>query len=63
MPLLKLYVTPLDGLVTVIVPVATAHVGWVAETVGTEGVLYAAFMVVALAAAVVQFDVLFLTIT
>lgn len=61
--MLKLYVTPLVGLVTVIVPVATAHVGCVAETVGTDGTLNAALMVVALAAAVVQLDVLFLTIT
>jgi hypothetical protein len=60
--LLKLYVTPVVGAVTVIVPVATAHVGCVAETVGTAGLLNAAFMV-AEAAVDVQFDVVFLTIT
>ena len=36
-PLSKLYVTPLDGLVTVIVPVVTLHVGCVTETVGAVG--------------------------
>ena len=29
--------TPVDGLVTVIVPVALLHVGCTAEAVGTEG--------------------------
>lgn len=48
-PLSKLYVTPLDGLVTVIVPVAVAHVGCVTENVGNEGVTGWAFTVVALA--------------
>ena len=47
MPLLKLYVTPLDGFVTVIEPVETAHVGCVTlmvgaaiggQTIDTEGV-------------------------
>ena len=34
MPLSKLYVTPLDGASTVIVPVVTLHVGCVTVTVG-----------------------------
>ena len=62
MPLLKLYVTPLDGLVTVIVPVAVAQVGCVVESVGTEGTFKGALMV-ADAAVEVQLDVLSLTIT
>jgi hypothetical protein len=33
----KLYVTPLDGVLTVIVPVVTLHVGCVAVTVGALG--------------------------
>jgi hypothetical protein len=61
-PLLKLYVTPVVGVVTVILPVATEHVGCVAETVGTAGLLNGAFMVAATAVDV-QLDVVFLTIT
>ena len=49
MPLSKLYVTPLIGLVIVIVPVATEHVGCVTEVVGTEGVLNCGLTVVATA--------------
>jgi hypothetical protein len=61
-PLLKLYVTPVVGAVTVIVPVAIAHVGCATETVGTAGLLKAAF-IVAEAAVDVQLDVEFLTMT
>ena len=38
MPLSKLYVTPLVGFVTVIVPVAVVHVGCAALAVGAAGV-------------------------
>ena len=41
--------TPLDGFVMVIVPVATKHVGWLTEVVGTEGVAGGAFTVIATA--------------
>ena len=44
-PLSKLYVTPVDGLVTLIVPVATLHVGCVKTRVGTEGVTGWGFIV------------------
>ena len=37
MPLSKLYVTPLDGVLTVIVPVVTLHVGCVTVVVGALG--------------------------
>ena len=37
MPLSKLYVTPLEGAETVIVPVVTLHVGCVSVTVGALG--------------------------
>ena len=43
----KLYVTPLVGLVTVMVPVAVAHVGCATEVVGTEGVMGWALIIVA----------------
>ena len=36
-PLSKLYVTPVDGVFTVIVPVVTLHVGCVAVAVGALG--------------------------
>ena len=36
-PLSKLYVTPLDGASTVIVPVETLHVGCVTVVVGAVG--------------------------
>jgi hypothetical protein len=36
-PLSKLYVTPVDGVLTVIVPVVTLHVGWVTVVVGALG--------------------------
>ena len=61
-PLLKLYVTPLVGLVTVIVPVAVAHVVCTIETVGTEGVTGCVFIVAAVAVEV-QLDAVFFTIT
>ena len=44
-PLSKLYVTPLDGVLTVIVPVVVEHVGCVSVTVGAVGTGLA-FMVV-----------------
>ena len=61
-PLSKLYVTPLDGLVTVIVPVATAHVGCTVVVMGTEGVVGWALTIVATAEDG-QFDTSSLTIT
>ena len=36
-PLSKLYVTPVDGAVTVIVPVVTPHVGCVTVVIGAVG--------------------------
>ena len=39
-PLSKLYVTPLDGASTVIVPVETLHVGCVSVTVGAAGIAF-----------------------
>lgn len=39
-PLSKLYVTPLDGVFTVIVPVATLHVGCVTVVVGAFGIAF-----------------------
>ena len=44
-PLLKLYVTPVDGLVTNMLPVATLHDGCVKTSVGTEGVTGWGFIV------------------
>ena len=44
-PLSKLYVTPVDGLVTNILPVATLHDGCVKTSVGTEGVTGWTFIV------------------
>ena len=61
-PLLKLYVTPVDGLVTNMLPVATLHDGCVKTSVGTEGVTGCGF-IVADTAVVVQPPTLFLTIT
>ena len=61
-PLSKLYVTPVDGLVTNILPVATLHVGCVKTSVGTEGVTGCGF-IVADTAVEVQPPTLFLTIT
>ena len=49
MPLSKLYVTPLDGFVTVIVPVATVHVGCITVVVGCAGRLGGAFIVASVA--------------
>ena len=61
-PLLKLYVTPVEGLVTNMLPVATLHVGSVKTSVGTEGVTGWAF-IVADTAVEVQPPALFLTMT
>ena len=43
MPLSKLYVTPLDGVVMVIVPVVTLHVGWTTVVIGAVGTIKIAF--------------------
>ena len=61
-PLSKLYVTPVDGLVTNMLPVATLHIGCVKTSVGTEGVTGAVF-IVADTAVDVQPPALFLTMT
>lgn len=46
----KLYVTPLSGAVTEIVPVGVAHVGCVTETVGAFGTVNAALITEGVAA-------------
>lgn len=57
-----LYVMPEPvGVLTVIVPVDTEHVGCVKVSVGTEGVVGWALIRVELAAAVVQLEALLLT--
>ena len=43
-PLSKLYVTPLDGASTVMVPVETLHVGCVSVTVGAFGTVKTALI-------------------
>jgi hypothetical protein len=58
----KLYVTPLAGLVTVIIPVADAQVGCVTEVTGIEGVTGWVFTVVAIAVEIHP-PALFFTIT
>ena len=58
-----LYVMPEPvGVLTVIVPVETEHVGCVTVSVGTEGVTGCGFMVTAVAPDA-QFDALLLTTT
>ena len=48
-PLSKLYVTPVVGLVTVMVPLALAHVGCDTDVCGAEGVFGAALIVTGVA--------------
>ena len=50
MPLSKLYVTPLDGASTVIVPVETLHVGCVMVVVGALGTVKMALITEGVAA-------------